>query len=93
MIQQELPRGINSKGWEFYCPQGHKFYSPSKQFDEAFKLAFQEHCQCDCCKYGKMQTTWDAVGCSGGFLGHSGLKFRKIMQIFMAKFHFFQFQK
>ena len=77
MIQQELPRKprIAYKGWEFYCPQGHKFYSPSKQFDEAFKLAFQEHCQCDCCKYGKMQTTWDAVGCSGGFLGHSGLKF------------------
>ena len=74
LIQQELPKEDINKGWEFYCPQGHKFNSPSRQFDEAFKLAFQEHCQCDCCKYGAMQTTWEAVGCSGGILGHSGLK-------------------
>ena len=73
-VLQKVPSGID-QGRELYCPQGHKFYSPSKQFNEVFKVAFEEHCQCDCCKYGEMQSTWDEVGCSGGFIGHSGLKF------------------
>ena len=68
-VLQMVPSS-NNNVLELYCPQGHKFHSPSKQFDEAFKLAFQEHCQCNCCEYGKMQTTWDEVGCSGGFLGY-----------------------
>ena len=51
------------------CPQGNKFYSPSSHFDEEFKKAFEENCQCDCCKYGSKFPD-HTYGCSGpGSLG------------------------
>ena len=53
-----------AQGGEFYCPQGNKFYSPSSHFDEEFKKAFEENCQCDCCKYGSKFPNHD-FGCSG----------------------------
>ena len=52
-------------GGEFYCPQGHKFSSPSKHFDDDFIAAFENNCQCECCKYGEMKN--HTAGCSTVF--------------------------
>ena len=55
-----------TQGRQFYCPQGKKFNSSSTHFDDKFVKAFEENCQCDCCKYGEMFPNHD-FGCTAPF--------------------------
>ena len=62
----ETTRTQGEGGGEFYCPQGNKFNSSSTKFDKEFERAFEENCQCDCCRYGEMFPDHD-FGCTAPF--------------------------